>query len=312
MNKLPPSPPGKTGWPWTVATEQLPETLPDGSPWPKVSVVTPSFNQGQFLEETIRSVLLQGYPNLEYIVMDGGSTDDSVEIIRKYEPWLTYWVSEQDQGQSHAINKGFGRASGEILTWLNSDDCLLPNALATVAARRHDEPDAAAWVGGCYRVTPEGIILSTVMPHGLEHENLVAWSCRGWFYQPSCFFSADAWRAVGPLDQGLHYAFDVDLWVRMTQTGKFVPMPEMLSAAKIHSMAKTQAQRNKLHLELMLIQSQYGYREDAEALLASLTKKPALREQLRLWLKAGWRRFCMPFKPQPRPVYLQEMIGDGS
>lgn len=89
-------------------------------------------------------------------------------------------------------------------------------------------------------------------------------------------------------------------------------MPEMLSAAKIHSMAKTQAQRNKLHLELMLIQSQYGYREDAEALLASLTKKPALREQLRLWLKARWRRFCMPFKPQPRPVYLQEMIGDGS
>ncbi len=100
----------KEGWPWTAGAILLPESMQDGNPWPKISVVTPSYNQGQFLEETIRSVLLQGYPNLEYIVIDGGSTDNSVEIIKKYDSWLTHWVSEEDRGQCHAINKGFTNA----------------------------------------------------------------------------------------------------------------------------------------------------------------------------------------------------------
>jgi len=115
LSGLPPPPNDRVGWPWTEATPPAGETLPDGRPWPKISIVTPSYNQGQFIEETIRSVLLQGYPNLEYLIIDGGSTDGSVEIIRKYEPWLAYWVSERDGGQSEAINKGFRRATGEIV-----------------------------------------------------------------------------------------------------------------------------------------------------------------------------------------------------
>ena len=111
----------------------MPPTLPDGSSWPKISVVTPSYNQGKFIEETIRSVLLQGYPNLEYFVFDGGSTDSSVEIIKKYEKWLTYWVSEPDKGQANAINKGLERATGEIAAYLNSDDLYLPGALQHIA-----------------------------------------------------------------------------------------------------------------------------------------------------------------------------------
>src|SRR5688572_28969334 len=103
LSDLPAPPPGKTGWPWTEETFQLPEAMPDGKRWPRISIVTPSYNQGQFIEETIRSVLLQCYPNLEYIVIDGGSTDDSVEIIEKYKSWLTYWVSEPDKGQVDAI-----------------------------------------------------------------------------------------------------------------------------------------------------------------------------------------------------------------
>src|SRR5437588_6081454 len=142
LAKLPSPLTDKTGWPWTIETPPLPVVRPDGSCWPRISIVTPSYNQGQFIEETIRSVLLQGYPDLEYIIIDGGSQDESVEIIKKYEPWLTYWVSEQDRGQSHAINKGFDRSTGLILGWLNSDDVLLPNALATVAVAmpRPEEP----------------------------------------------------------------------------------------------------------------------------------------------------------------------------
>ena len=107
--------------------------MPDGKTWPKISIVTPSYNQGEFIERTIRSVLLQGYPNLEYIIIDGGSTDRSVELIGKYEPFIRYWVSEPDKGQSNAINKGFQHASGGIFAWLNSDDIYLPGALVAVA-----------------------------------------------------------------------------------------------------------------------------------------------------------------------------------
>src|SRR5262245_41222917 len=105
LHELPDPPPGKTGWPWTEASRRLPDALPGHGPWPCITVITPSFNQGQFLEETIRSVLLQGYPNLEYFVFDGGSTDNSVEVIKRYSPWMTYWVSGPDGGQSAAITR---------------------------------------------------------------------------------------------------------------------------------------------------------------------------------------------------------------
>lgn len=134
LAELPPTAQGASGWPWTEASEPLPPARPDGSPWPRISLVTPSYNQARFIEATLRSVLLQGYPNLEFIVVDGGSTDGSVEIIRRYAPWLTHWESERDRGQAHALNKGFARASGPIYNWLCSDDMLLPGTLARVAA----------------------------------------------------------------------------------------------------------------------------------------------------------------------------------
>lgn len=132
LNELPP-PSDKLGWPWTEESFHLPERMPDGSEWPRISIVTPSYNQAQFLEETIRSVLLQGYPHLEYIIIDGGSSDISVEIIQKYTSWLAYWISEPDRGQADALNKGFAHATGEICAYLNSDDLLIPDTLFSVA-----------------------------------------------------------------------------------------------------------------------------------------------------------------------------------
>src|SRR5437870_43541 len=133
LRELPPPPKGKTGWPWTEESLQCESSVNDGRRWPRISIVTPSFNQGQFIEETLRSVLLQGYRDLEYLVLDGGSSDNSVEIIKKYSPWLTYWTSQPDAGQSDAINQGLKLASGVFATWINSDDLLCKNALRDLA-----------------------------------------------------------------------------------------------------------------------------------------------------------------------------------
>jgi glycosyltransferase involved in cell wall biosynthesis len=129
--ELPPPPKGKSGWPWTVETP--PASRPGQHNSIKISIVTPSLNQGQYIEETIRSVVLQGYPNLEYIIIDGGSSDQSVEIIKKYSSHLAFWTIEKDHGQSDATNKGLKRATGEIYGWINSDDCLARDTLWEVA-----------------------------------------------------------------------------------------------------------------------------------------------------------------------------------
>jgi glycosyltransferase involved in cell wall biosynthesis len=146
LEELPDPPDGKTGWPWTEQGDPLPKTRPDGSPWPKISIVTPSYNQGQFIEETIRSVLLQGYPNLEYIVMDGGSDDNTIEILERYDPWIDRWVSKDDGGQANAINKGLSQARGKVAAYLNSDDMYLPGALNHVG-KTYAEEEFDVFVG---------------------------------------------------------------------------------------------------------------------------------------------------------------------
>lgn len=146
LKDLPPPPPGKTGWPWTEESPRLANLMTDGTPWPRISIVTPSYNQGQFIEETIRSVLLQGYPDIEYIIIDGGSTDESVEVIRRYEQWITYWVSEKDKGQAHAINKGFTRSTGNVVAWLNSDDIYFPEIIQYVADQYRMNTEKNFWL----------------------------------------------------------------------------------------------------------------------------------------------------------------------
>jgi glycosyltransferase involved in cell wall biosynthesis len=206
---------------------------------PRISIVTPSYNQGSFIEETIRSVLDQGYPDLEHIIVDGGSTDQTVEVIRKYEKDLAYWVSEKDRGQAHAINKGFQRATGDILGWLNSDDRLEPGALLAVAEHSRRFPKAGAFVGHGRIVDTSGKETFTNKPGDLSYDGLCRWLEGGNFMQPSCFFRRETFLAAGPLDESIYMAFDLDLWLRLAKVADFQPVDKLLSTAVSHGEAKT-------------------------------------------------------------------------
>jgi glycosyltransferase involved in cell wall biosynthesis len=232
--------------------------MADGAPWPRISIVTPSFDQAAFLEEAIRSVLLQGYPNLEHIVMDGGSTDGSADIVRRYEPWLAYWTSERDAGQSDALNRGFDRATGTILGWINSDDYLLPRALERVALAWHEAPEAAGWFGSCRRVDEAGALLYIQHPRRLDRDGLGDWHANG-VAQPASFFSAAAWSDLGPLDTTLYCAFDFDFWLRLADWGAIRALPGELAAARIHGAAKTTAGRATMHAETWAVMMRHGY-----------------------------------------------------
>ncbi len=220
--------------------------------WPKISVVMVSYNQASFLEEGLRSILDQSYPNLELIVIDGNSTDGSVEILNRYRDRAAAMVIEPDRGQSDGLNKGFARATGDILTWVNSDDLLEPGALfrvaQTFAAYRADMV-----AGGCRQIgvrrndvivnhhnrLPFG--LPVALPLGLLLEMDRFWLTGSFFYQPEVFFSRDIWnRSGGRLRTDLNYVLDYDLWVRMAAAGAtVVHIPDFLACSRTHGQQKT-------------------------------------------------------------------------
>lgn len=239
---------------------------------PKISIVTPSYNQGKYLEKTILSVLEQGYPNLEYIIIDGGSTDESVDIIKKYSDRLTYWVSEPDRGQSHAINKGFERATGEIFGWLNSDDWYNPGALQAVAEAFAANPDAGAVVGAGDMYYQESGETLLVEPFAVDMASLFQFVDR-YFCQPSCFFTARAWKQCGPLDESLHLAMDLDLWLRLAKEFRFATVADNLSVSLVHADAKTNAQAAKSIVDACLVIGRHGGYVACRAKLVKLVEE---------------------------------------
>jgi glycosyltransferase involved in cell wall biosynthesis len=238
----------KTGWPWTEETAVLPGTLPNGKPWPRITVVTPSFNQGKFIEQTIRSVLLQNYPALEYLIIDGGSSDESVEIIKKYATHFAYWVSEHDGGQAHAINKGFARATGDILCWLNSDDYFTPGALTTVAeCLTHNH--AFALVGHCLKINSNG--RSELLRGHYESRRRLFEFWKGYtMHQSSIFWRREVLNAVGFLDEKQHYILDYEYWVRISAHFSFRNVDQILSCNNYHLDAKTGDNYRRYYEEL--------------------------------------------------------------
>jgi glycosyltransferase involved in cell wall biosynthesis len=208
-----------------------------------VSIVTCSFQQGRFLESTIRSVLDQNYPNLEYLIIDGGSTDESVDIIRRYAHRLSYWVSEADQGQTHALIKGFKRSRGDVMGWLCSDDLLLPGALATVCDFFVAHPEVDVVYGDALWIDRDGrfIRCKREMPFSrfvmLHDHNYIA--------QPSTFWRRSIYEAVGGLDSRFQLAMDTDLWERFSKQTKIVHIPKYLSCMRFYPEQRTWSQRSK-------------------------------------------------------------------
>jgi glycosyltransferase involved in cell wall biosynthesis len=228
----------KLGWPWTTEVDT---TIYNGAIfWPKISIVTPSFNQGKFIEATIRSVLAQNYPNLEYIIIDGGSTDETINIIKKYELRISYWISEPDNGQSHAINKGLAKCTGEIFNWLNSDDWLEPLALFEIADRFRKKPSLKVISGFENHISPQGEV--SLQKGTTIQESLLQTIELCHITQPSTFFRLDALRGVGAISEDLNYLMDGEMWIRFLMLHgqkDFLKIHKTLVNFRLHDHSKT-------------------------------------------------------------------------
>lgn len=277
LSSLPKPPPDKHGWPWREET-----TPPSSSPshgWPRITVVTPSYNQAGFLEETIRSVLLQNYPNLEFIVIDGGSTDGSVELIRKYAQWITFWVSEKDSGQSNALNKGFARATGELVGWQNSDDYFGPGSLFAAGLAMRHNPEAGVIHGPITFVNETSAFLSEapIEPCSITRLNriLLPIGNQSMFFHRALLPEGDVFR------EDYHCCMDHDLFLRLWLQGvDFVHTPDLHGFYRLHGQAKS------------ALLTERG-REELAQISCAVLEHPRASRKLRLLAARELRSICL-------------------
>jgi len=267
---FPAAPPGRTGWPWDVAAKLTEKS----NVLPRITVMTPSFNQGEFLEETIRSVLLQGYPNLEYIVVDGGSTDNSGNILDKYSPFISHVIREKDRGQSDAISKGLSLATGKWFNWINSDDLLLPGTLLELGCDAYESTDLFT-----FRVIACGV---GIKPYTMLNDNLTANAMlradRYSFSQPGLWFRTDKVQQCGGIDRNFNYGFDWDLIIRYLCQNPRVHYSDTDGAMfRLHGESKTVLETQKTNLtENRFWQESWAIRDKLETLLSPMQRKASL------------------------------------
>ncbi|MBT3321199.1 MAG: glycosyltransferase [Anaerolineae bacterium] len=249
---------------------------------PLVSIITPSFNQAPFIAATIDSVLAQDYSNLEYIVVDGGSTDGSIEIIKSYADKLACWVSEKDKGQTDAINKGFARANGQILAWLNSDDTYEPGAISAGVAFLMKNPDVGLVYGDCNFIDENGQKFGKFNAAQTDFKKLQ----QGYVHIPqqASFWRADLWKEVAPLDDSFYFAMDYDLWVRLARITEVKYLPGRNWANfRLHNDAKSIAADDRCWPEMMRVH----YR-DGGSFFSVMNAKYIIRKMIAPWW--NWRR----------------------
>jgi glycosyltransferase involved in cell wall biosynthesis len=236
----------------------------------RISIVTPSFNQASFLQATIESVFAQSHPNVEYIIMDGGSTDNSLEIIKKHAGRLAYWQSEKDSGQANAINQGWKRATGDVLSYLNSDDLLLPNALSTIAEAFEKNPDIHVIYGDAILIDSSGQKIADLFSHPFEPQQvLTTWEDP--IVQASAFVRRSVLERFGGFDESFHFCLDFEYWVRIFDQAKLLHIPIRLSAIRLHSASKTSTAEVRQASELLRIAER--------AISARLPAKYGIQEQ---------------------------------
>ncbi|MBI3165754.1 MAG: glycosyltransferase [Chloroflexi bacterium] len=252
-----------------------------------VSIITPSYNQAKYLEQTILSVLNQDHPRIEYIVMDGASTDGSVDIIKKYAGRLVHWESEKDKGQADAINKGFARATGEIIAWLNSDDYYLPGTIRTVVKVFEENPDAVLVYGNMLAVDENGKTFNTLNYKQLTLEDLLCFQIIG---QPAVFMRRSALQKTDGLDSTFHFLLDHLLWIQIAKHGRILHIDQTWSAARYHAEAKNVAKAAEFGREAFRILETIAQDKDLAATLLKIDRRAhasAFRVDARYLLDGG-------------------------
>ena len=249
---------------------------------PLVSIITPSFNQAHYIEATIQSVLGQDHPRIEYIIVDGGSTDGTLDIIKKYEDRLAFWVSEKDKGQTDAINKGFARATGDILAWINSDDTYEPGAVSAAVNYLQEHPEVGMVYADCNFINEQGRVIGKFGSAQTDYRLLR----QGYVHIPqqTMFFRADLWRQVGPLDPSFYFAMDYDLWTRLAARTELKYLPGQVWANfRLHTSGKTIAADDRCWPEMVRVH----YR-DGGSFFSVIVAKYYIRKLVApLW---NWRR----------------------
>ncbi len=255
LNYLPKVDSDKVGWPWSVEVGK--EEYSCNINWPKITIVTPSYNQGCFIEETIRSILLQNYPNLEYIIFDAESTDDTIEILKKYSDYLTYWKSEKDNGQTDAIKKGLNITTGTLFNWINSDDFLQPNALLVIALAYINNSNIDILTGTTINISQQGEYISKF--HFNTQRLIDNMLFDVGVNQPGSFWRTDLVLELG-LNSNLHYIMDLDIWFRyLYKYGKnnIYLLNHDLASFRLHTNSKTVSMFKKFNIEEFAIYMVY-------------------------------------------------------
>jgi glycosyltransferase involved in cell wall biosynthesis len=239
---------------------------------PRVTIVTPSYNQAAFLEQTIQSVLDQKYPNLEYFIVDGGSTDGSQEIIKRFADRIDWWVSEKDMGQAEAINKGIARSTGEFVAWINSDDLYQPGAILSAVKAFQNNPEVCLAFGNVLSIDARGIPFNLMTYGNYGLKELMFFNIIG---QPGVFLRRTDLLKAGMLDLSYRFLLDHHLWLRITQHGKTLYIPETWASARMHPKAKNVALGR-------------GFGQEAYQLAAWMPYQPGLRELYKKYRRRIW------------------------